>query len=74
MKTNGVILWKDRFADRAASGLKVDDWYKRNGVTKHAYFYWHRTVQDDRLGLAEHLYPLLPVIFNIFNGTDYYAY
>jgi hypothetical protein len=33
MKTNDVILWKERFADRAASGLKVEDWCKRNGVT-----------------------------------------
>ena len=23
MKTNNVILWKERFADRAASSLKV---------------------------------------------------
>ena len=53
MKTNDVILWKERFADRAASGLKVEDWCKRNGVTKHAYYYWHRKVQDDQLGLME---------------------
>lgn len=46
MKTNNVILWKERFADRVASGLKVEDWCKRNGITKHAYYYWHRKVQD----------------------------
>ena len=39
MKTNKVILWKDRFADRAISDLKVEDWCKRNGITKHAYYY-----------------------------------
>ncbi|BCJ93786.1 hypothetical protein acsn021_13550 [Anaerocolumna cellulosilytica] len=53
MKTNNVILWKERFADRAASGLKVEDWCKRNGITKHAYYYWRRKVQDDQLGLME---------------------
>lgn len=53
MKTNNVILWKERFADRAASGLKVEDWCKRNGITKHAYYYWHRKVQGDQLGLME---------------------
>ncbi|MEY8357392.1 hypothetical protein AALB39_29205 [Lachnospiraceae bacterium 54-53] len=53
MKTNDVILWKERFADRAASGLKVEDWCKRNGVTKHAYYYWHRKIQGDRLGVME---------------------
>lgn len=36
MKTNDVNLWKERFANRAASGLKVEDWCKRNSVTKHA--------------------------------------
>jgi len=45
MKTNNVILWKARFADRAASGLKVEDWCKRNGVTKHAYC----KIQGDQL-------------------------
>ncbi len=34
MKTNNVILWKERFADRAASGLKVEDWCKTNGIKK----------------------------------------
>lgn len=29
MKTNNVILWKERFADRAASGLKVGDYCKK---------------------------------------------
>lgn len=53
MKTNNVILQKERFADRAASGLKVEDWCKRNGITKHAYYYWHRKVQDDQLGIME---------------------
>lgn len=53
MKTNNVILWKERFADRAASGLKVEDWCERNGITKHAYYYWHRKVQDNQPGLME---------------------
>ncbi len=56
MKTNNVILWKERFADRATSGLKVEDWCKRNGVTKHAYYYQHRKVQADQLGLIEHTF------------------
>lgn len=56
MKTNNIILWKERFADRAASGLKVEDWCERNGVTKHAYYYWHRKVQDDRQDLMENTF------------------
>jgi hypothetical protein len=53
METNNTILWKERFAERAASGLKVEDWCKRNGVTKHAYYYWHRKIQDVQLGFME---------------------
>ncbi|MDF2903292.1 MAG: hypothetical protein K0S25_930 [Bacillus sp. (in: firmicutes)] len=30
MKTNNVILWKERFADRAANGLKIEDWCKNS--------------------------------------------
>ena len=53
MKTNNVILWKERFSDRAASGLKVEEWCERNRITKHAYYYWHRKVQDNQPGLME---------------------
>ncbi|WP_277409205.1 IS66 family insertion sequence element accessory protein TnpA [Lacrimispora xylanisolvens] len=53
MKTKDGILWKERFADRAASGLKVEDWCEKNGITKHAYYYWHRKVQDNQPGLME---------------------
>jgi len=56
MKTNDIIRWKERFADRTASGLKVEDWCKRNGVTKHAYYYWHRKIQSDQLGLMENTF------------------
>lgn len=31
-KTERIILWKNRFADRKTSGLKVDDWCERNNV------------------------------------------
>lgn len=56
MKTNNVILWKERFADRAASGLKVEDWCERNGITRHSYYYWHRKVQDDLHDLMENTF------------------
>ena len=55
MKTNNVILWKERFADRAASGLKVEDWCERNGITR-PYYYWHRKVQDDLQDLMENTF------------------
>jgi len=69
MKTNNVILWKERFADRAASGLKVEDWCERNGITKHAYYYWHCKVQDDRQDLMENAFVKI-LVNNPLNEKD----
>lgn len=45
MNKNSLELWKQRIADRKASGLKVVDWCEKNNLTKHAYYYWKKRVE-----------------------------
>ena len=46
MKNENISLWQQRIADKASSGLKLDEWCARNQLTKHAYYYWKRKLAD----------------------------
>lgn len=46
MNQKSLELWKQRIADKKASGLNVADWCKKNNLTKHAYYYWWKRVED----------------------------
>lgn len=43
---DAVELWSKRFMDRKLSGQKVDVWCEKNHISRHAYYYWHRKIQD----------------------------
>jgi len=47
MNHKSLELWKQRIADRKASGLKVTDWCDKNNLTKHAYYYWLKRMNED---------------------------
>ncbi len=44
--------WKLLIQDQKQSGLKVVEWCRQNGYTKHAYYYWARKVQQEILPAA----------------------
>ena len=41
-----IELWNKRFKDRKLSGQKVDVWCQKNNISRHAYYYWHRKIQN----------------------------
>lgn len=45
-KTDSITLWKSRIKSRKLSGLKVNVWCEQNGISRHAYYYWHRKLKD----------------------------
>ena len=47
MNQKSLELWKQRIADRKASGLNVTDWCDKNNLTKHAYYYWMKRINAD---------------------------
>lgn len=46
MKEDKISLWRERIPDKKASGLKLVDWCRQNQLTKHAYYYWKRKVEE----------------------------
>ena len=47
MNQKSLELWKQRIADKKASGLNTTDWCDKNNLTKHAYYYWMKRVSAD---------------------------
>lgn len=47
MNKISLELWKQRIADKKASGMNVTDWCEKNNLTKHAYYYWWKRVEAD---------------------------
>ena len=56
--------WAARIHDQKESGLIVDKWYKREGVTKHAHNYWKRLIKEDVLESVDipDIVPILPPV------------
>lgn len=44
--------WKLLIQDQIHSGMKVIDWCRENGYTKHAYYYWSKKVRQECLPAA----------------------
>jgi hypothetical protein len=46
MNQQSLELWKQRITERKASGLNVTDWCNKNNLSKHAYYYWMKRVNE----------------------------
>lgn len=46
MNQDSISLWRERIADRTASGISTKEWCKQHRITKGAYYYWHRKISD----------------------------
>ena len=61
MKTDSVTLWQNRIQDRIASGMKVNDWCKQNGISRDTYYYWHhriKNLQDTKKNIFAEVLPI----------------
>lgn len=39
-----LLNWERLINERIQSGMKVEDWCKKNNITKHKYYYWHHKI------------------------------
>lgn len=49
MNQKSLDLWQHRIAERKISGLNITDWCKENNLSKHAYYYWLKRIDDNAL-------------------------
>lgn len=39
--------WKILLEDQAKSGMTIIEWCRKNGITKDAFYYWRRLLQEE---------------------------
>lgn len=48
-----IQQWTAIFQDRLNSGLKINDYCNKIGITRDQYFYWQKIVREDALSRAK---------------------
>lgn len=43
----GMQQWSAIIEDRISSGLKVDEYCEKNGLSRNSYFYWLRKIREE---------------------------
>jgi hypothetical protein len=43
-----LLLWEQRIKERNQSGIKVEGWCEKNGISKHQYYYWYHRVRENK--------------------------
>lgn len=51
--TENLILWEQRIKEKVQSQMTVEEWCKRNGMSKHQYNYWNRRVRKNQRSAEE---------------------
>ena len=46
-------LWEQRIKERLQTGLTIGEWCKKNGMSKHQYYYWNRRVNKKEKATGE---------------------
>lgn len=41
-----LLLWEQRIKEKVHTGITVEEWCKKNGVSKHQYNYWNHRVRQ----------------------------
>ena len=48
-----LLLWEQRIIERVQNGMTIGEWCKKNGMSKHQYYYWNRRVCEKRKTAVE---------------------
>lgn len=61
-----LLIWEQRIKDRIQSGMTIEEWCKKNEVSKHKYNYWNQRVRamgktDEEMAFAD-VTPILSTV------------
>lgn len=60
-----MLLWEQWINERILSRMTIDDWCKKNGISKNKYHYWnHRIHERQKSDKEETFVEVTPIISN----------
>lgn len=64
-----LVLWEQRIKERIQTGMTIEDWCKKNGVSKYQYNYWNQRVREKRKTSEEMTFADISPILSITDET-----
>lgn len=65
-----LLLWEQRIKEKVQAGITVEEWCKKNGVSKHQYKYWnHRVRQKQKPEEEAPFAEITPILSNNNSGV-----
>lgn len=66
-----LLLWEQRINERTKSGMTIEEWCKKNDISKHRYYYWNHRINekqksDKKMTFAE----ITPILSNTENAIS----
>jgi len=63
-----LVLWEQRIKERVQTGITIDDWCNKSGVSMHQYNYWNKRVREKQKAGEEMVFTDVSPILSM-NGT-----
>ena len=65
-----LLLWEQWITERTRSGITIEDWCKKNGISKHKYHYWNQRIrQNQKLDKEVTFAEITPILSNADDDT-----
>jgi len=63
-----LLLWEQRINERILSRMTIEDWCKRNGISKYKYHYWNHLIREKQKSNKEDTFAeITPILSNADN-------
>lgn len=63
--TENMIFWEQKINERTKSGMTIEEWCKKNEISKHKYNYWnHRIIKEQKLDKEVTFAEITPILTN----------
>lgn len=60
-----LLLWEKRINERTLSRMTIEDWCKKNGISKHKYHYWNHRIREKQKSNKEDMFAeITPILSN----------
>lgn len=63
-----LALWEQRIKERVQTGMTIEDWCNKSGVSKHQYHYWNKRAREKQKPGEEMVFTDVSSILSM-NGT-----
>lgn len=69
--TEDLLLWEERIKERTGSGMTIEEWCKKNEISKHKYNYWNHRINKKQKTNKEMIFAeITPIISKTENAIS----